>query len=139
MTNDARELPVPTPQRDGLKALRDALLGLHKTLMDSERAAYESVFGPIASSSHFLQLLLQDPWFAWMRTISELVAKIDEGLDGKEPLTAQGAQAFTQQTRLLLKASEEGEGFAKHYHEALQRDPDVVLEHGAVMKVLKAC
>ena len=32
--------------------------------------------------------------------------------------------------RLLLAASETGDGFSKHYFDALQRDPDVVLAHG---------
>jgi hypothetical protein len=36
----------------------------------------------------------------------------------------------------LLVASETGEGFAKHYDDALQRDPDVVLAHAAVAKCL---
>jgi hypothetical protein len=37
----------------------------------------------------------------------------------------------------LLKASEEGQGFGRSYFESLQREPDVVLAHAAVMKVLK--
>jgi hypothetical protein len=34
----------------------------------------------------------------------------------------------------LLLPSETGSGFSKHYFEAIQRDPDVVLAHGAVVQ-----
>ena len=34
----------------------------------------------------------------------------------------------------LLVASETGEGFARHYFDALQRDPDVVMAHAAAAK-----
>jgi hypothetical protein len=34
-------------------------------------------------------------------------------------------------------ASEEGEGFARHYFDALQRDPDVVLAQGEISKLLR--
>jgi hypothetical protein len=38
----------------------------------------------------------------------------------------------------LLAPNETGTGFAKRYFEALQRDPDVVLAHGQMRKVLTA-
>jgi hypothetical protein len=38
---------------------------------------------------------------------------------------------------MLLKPSEDGAGFGKRYYEALQRDPDVVLAHAAVKKLLR--
>jgi hypothetical protein len=37
----------------------------------------------------------------------------------------------------LLVASEEGQGFARSYFEALQREPDVVMAHAEVGKCLK--
>ncbi len=120
-----------------LQQLRDGLLNLHKTLVDSERVSYEQTFGPIQSSNQFLQLLMGDPWFAWLHPISELIVSMDEVLDGKEPLTHPMAEAMFKQARLLLVAAEEGEGFPKHYFEALQRDPDVVLAHADVANFLR--
>ncbi|MEO5956195.1 MAG: hypothetical protein ABIR36_10975 [Nitrospiraceae bacterium] len=38
--------------------------------------------------------------------------------------------------RALLAPSEEGTGFGKHYYEALQREPAVVLAHAAVRAML---
>ena len=121
-----------------LPELREALLKLHKALVESERVTYEETLGPIQSPNHFLQLLTTDPWFAWLHPLSELVVAIDESLDADEPLTVEMVEALVKQARTLLVASETGEGFAKHYDEALQRDPDVVLAHGEVAKILGA-
>jgi hypothetical protein len=121
-----------------LEQVRNTLLDLHKTLMDSERVSYEAVFGPISSPNKFLQLLIQDPWFAWLRSISELVALMDESMDGKEPLTQEVARRLTDQVKNLLKPSEEGAGFARQYYDALQRDANVVMAHAEVQKTIAA-
>jgi hypothetical protein len=121
-----------------LQPLRNALLDLHKALVDSERVSYEQTMGAIPSPSHFLQLLTGDPWFAWLHPLSQLIVAMDEALDGKEPLSIAGADALVKQTRLLLVASEQGDGFSKHYYDALQRDPDVVLAHAQAAKLFGA-
>jgi len=125
-----------TPQEQ-LDRLRESLLRLHKALIDSERVGYESAFGTINSPNHFLQLLLQDPWFAWLKPLSELMVKIDETMDGKEPLTPAMAANLLNSTHLLLKPSESEPGFGQHYFAALQSEPDVVLAHADVLKALK--
>jgi hypothetical protein len=119
-----------------LSSLREALFALHKTLIDSERVSYEQTMGTIGSPNHFLQLLTSDPWFAWLQPLSHLVVSVDVALDEKEPLTAEGVAALKKQTAQLLVATEVGDGFPKHYFDALQRDPDVVLAHARVMKSL---
>ena len=117
-----------------LEALRVPLLALHKALVESERVEYEKTIGKIQSPNHFLQLLTTDPWFAWLSPLSQLIVSIDEALDGTEPLTPATVQALLRQAALLLMPSETGSGFARHYFEAMQRDPDVVLAHGAVVR-----
>ena len=119
-----------------LPELREALLHLHKTLVDSERVSYEQTMGTIPSPNHFLQLLTNDPWFAWLHPLSLLIVAMDQAIDSKRnPLTPADAEALVKQARLLLVASEEGDGFPKHYFDALQRDPDVVLAHAAAAKL----
>lgn len=122
--------------RERLAQLREALLRLHKALVDSERVSYEQNIGTIPSPNHFLQLLTNDPWFAWLHPVSELIVALDEALDAKSktPLTAGLADGLVKQTAALLVASETGEGFARHYFDALQRDPDVVMAHAAAAK-----
>src|SRR5208283_5298812 len=131
--------PNPSsPEHEGtrqrLSGLRNALLVLHKALVDSERVSYEQTIGAIQSPNHFLQLLTRDPWFAWLQPFSQLIVALDEALEEKEPLTATAADALVKQTGRLLAASETGEGFSRHYYDALQRDPDVVLAHAEVLK-----
>lgn len=99
---------------------------------------YEKVLGAIKSPNQFLQLLLTDPWFAWLQPLSQLIVGMDEAQDARKPATDAEAQALIEQARLLLAASEEGQGFARHYFDALQRDPDVVLAHADAIKVLNA-
>jgi hypothetical protein len=124
------------PLRNRLEAVRVALLTLHKALVDSERITYEQTVGTIQSPNHFLQLLTNDPWFAWLQPLSQLIVSIDEATEAKEPLTSTWVDATAKQTRSLLTPSESSEGFARHYFDALQRDPDVVIAHGAVIKAL---
>ena len=124
----------PHPQ---LEKLREALLELHKTLVDSERVGYEAALGPIPSPNHFLRLLSSDPWFAWLLPLSGLIVTIDEALDRRIPLSPKEAQGLLTQTRRLLVASEEGHGFPRSYFEALQRDPDVIFAHSRVVRLLR--
>jgi hypothetical protein len=120
-----------------LAALREALLNLHKTLVDSERETYEKTMGAIQSRNQFLQLLTSDPWFAWLQPFSQLIVAMDEALEEDDSLTAAAVDALVKQTRLLLTASEEGDGPPRHYFDALQRDPDVVLAHAKVARLIK--
>jgi hypothetical protein len=124
------------PTRQRLTALRNGLLQLHKTLLDSERRTYENDVERITSSNHMLSLLLHDPFFAWLHELSQLVVIIDEALDAKEPVVAEDADRFIQQSRKLISPDESGNGFARRYFEALQRDPDVILAHARMRKVL---
>lgn len=121
--------------RQRLQSLRDALLNLHKALVESERISYETTIGAIQSPNQFLQLLMNDPWFAWLKPLSELIVTMDEALEAKEPLTGATVEALIKQTSQLLVATEAGEGFSRHYFDALQRDPDVVLAHAEAAKV----
>jgi hypothetical protein len=135
------EIPIqsePSGVRQHLTELRDALLRLHKALMESERIGYEQTFGKISSPFQFLKLLTEDPWFAWFRPVSQLIAAMDEKLEAKEPLTMTGVNELISQAKTMLVPTETGEGFSKHYDEALQRDPDVVFAHAAVAKLLRA-
>jgi len=130
------EPPPPAVWLKRLARLREALLHLHKALVDSERVGYEQNIGTIPSPNHFLRLLTEDPWFAWLHPLSELIVTMDEALDrrAKTPLTTEIAQALVLRTAELLAASETGEGFARNYFDALQRDPDVVMAHAEAAK-----
>jgi hypothetical protein len=120
-----------------LSEIRNALVALHKALVDYDRVRYEKTVGTIRSPNHFLELVMGDPWFAWLHPISQLIVSMDQALDEKEPLTMAAADALVQQAGSLLVATESGEGFSKHYFDALQDDPDVVFAHAEATKLIR--
>ncbi len=127
------------PRYQRLDALRLRLLDLHKLLLDQEKANYEKANGPIPSSNTFLQLVIGDVWFAWLHSLSGLVVQIDEAMDSKEQAPAEAdVHRFMEQTKKLLRASENGVGFEKHYYDAFQADPEIILAHAEVMKLVAA-
>jgi hypothetical protein len=130
-------MPEPGHRDAHLDHLFQALLRLHKALLDDERVSYERVHGRIPSNGAFLQLVLGDAWFAWLRPLSQVMAKLDEL--GEEDKSPDGLDTTTliASIRTLLTPSEEGEGFGRQYHDALQRGPDVVLAHAAVRALLR--
>lgn len=135
MSDTAQEGASMEGRLSRLRGLRLSLLRLHKVLLDAERADYESAHGRV-SAGEMLQLAIGDPQFAWLRALSELVVQIDEALDPKEPVTAEGADALLAQARDLLKPSEEGGEFARKYFAALQREPAAVLAHRETTRLL---
>jgi len=135
-------MELPEAARDAarqrLKELRETLLTLHKALLDSERTAYEIVHGTIASPAAFLQLLINDNSFAWLRPVTTLLVQIDEGLAAKNPpRTEREFQQLIEDTRALLSPSREAEDFWKRYAAVVQRDPGVAVLHDQMAKQLK--
>jgi hypothetical protein len=124
--------------RASLRDLRGRLLHLHKVLLDDARTAYEMDRGRVPSNAALLQLVINDPWFAWLHALSELVVRIDQTVEPEAPATDADAGALIDQVERLLTASENGEGFARRYFDALQRQPAVVLAHADVRRAIKA-
>lgn len=119
-----------------LREVRLSLLHLHKTLLEYERKVYERAHDRIESAYEVLRLVMHDPWFAWLHSISELVVSIDEMLDAEEPPAQPDVDAVIQQARQLIVPSETGSEFQQKYFAALQNSPDAVLAHAETMKVL---
>lgn len=120
--------------RKPLLELHSALVKLHKALLDSEKIEYEKNVAPIRSPNHFFQLLTSDPYFAWLRPISQLIVAIDETLDEKEPLTNDSVDSLMRQSVFLLVPAQGTGDFPERYVAALQRDPRVILAHAQVAK-----
>jgi hypothetical protein len=124
---------------DGDRALlvdvRHALLHLHKTLLDWERAAYERVHGRVAGHA-LLQAILRHPQFAWLRPLSELIVRIDEMLENEEPDLPGDVDAMIAEARALV-SPETGGSFGQRYGQALQEHPDSVMAHRDVAALLK--
>jgi len=121
---------VPEQTRQKLMALRMILLNLHKALLDSERTAYEISHGAIASPAAFLQLLINDSSFKWLRPITTLIVQIDETLAAKKPPASEhDCEQLITDMRALLSPSREEVDFWKRYFAVVQRDPAVAVLH----------
>jgi hypothetical protein len=135
MTSDAVTSALAAAR---LRAIRPPLLALHKTLIDVERERYERAHGRIESSGAALRLLLEDPWFAWLRPMAQLIVQIDERLAGDEPVRVTDLDAVMAGTRALLRTEASGQGFHEAYRRVLQESPEAVVAHGRVMAALTA-
>ena len=116
--------------------LRRALLALHKTLLDWERAAYERIHGR-SSPAAFLSTVMRDPQFAWLHPLSELIVRIDQALDAPPSEDRIDVEAIVRQARALVIPDEAGSPYAQRYDAALQNHPDAVFAHREVTNVLK--
>jgi hypothetical protein len=119
-----------------LREVRLSLLHLHKTLLDYEREAYERLHDRVDNTYEMLRLVMHDPWFAWLHSVSELVVRIDEMLDADETPTETDTDSVIMQARILIVPSETGSEFQQKYFAALQNSPDAVLAHAETVKIL---
>lgn len=118
---------ISADSRQRLLSLRNLMLEQHKLLLELERTRYESANGAIAGPAAFLQLLMNDPAFAWLRVISGLVVEIDEALSRRSVADENHAIALTERVRLLMRPRQEGDDFQVRYDAAIQESPDVVI------------
>ena len=132
----AVEVMLRESQRRLLTELRNALVPLHRTLLEWERAAYERIHGR-TGAAELLKVIVEDPQFAWLRPVSELIARIDEVLQTDAPDVRVDVDGIVSQARVLIVPDEEGTPYARRYHAALQEVPDVVFAHRRVTAVLR--
>ena len=116
--------------------LRLGLLRLHEALLEMERKSFERTHGRV-NSGELLQLVLNHEQFAWLRMVSALVVQIDEMLDADEAITDADVINLIAGVRQLFTASENKE-FSDKYQAALQQEPEVVMAHSALMKLLRS-
>jgi hypothetical protein len=117
-----------------LTELRHLLLQLHKTLIDWQRADYERAHGRL-QTSQLLNVIFNDPAFAWLRTMSGLIVGIDEALEAKPPVIMETGPLVAKARDLV--APEAGSPYAQRYHAALQELPEAVLAHKDLVTLLK--
>jgi len=123
-----------TPARQKLVALREALLRIHKSLLEMERRHYEKEHGTVNAGELF-RLVVDDAQISWLHNISEFVVRIDESLSSEEGVTDNDAHIAVSLARKIFAPSESGDGFQKKYYDAIQADPAVVIEHAQLARV----
>jgi hypothetical protein len=126
-----------SPERAELRAaLRDlskALLPLHRALIHAARDDYAFAYGEVGGPAQLLQLVTDDPFFAWLKPLTALIVDIDEMVRVDfEPADARAIAARLDQ----LFGNEANAEFRERYRPLLQRDVDVAVAHAAIRKAL---
>lgn len=117
------------------KLAREALLELHRTLLDAERRDYERVHGRL-SDGQFLEAMVKDPYLSWLGALTTMIVALDE-IEDRARSQGPSSEWLAGIRELLNPAAGVGE-FSRRYHASLQRNPEVVVAHGAVMRALPA-
>lgn len=135
MTENKESLKDET--RGKLKDLSKAFLRLHKILLDGAKADYEAKNGKINGANQYLQLVIDDPHFAWLRKMSSLIALIDEATSLRRPASEDEAQALLVESKTLLEFNDADENFNDKFQTALQTTPDASVTHNDALGLLK--
>ena len=123
--------------------LARALRELHRVLVVRARTDYlrEQSNGGDVSPGELLRLLTSDPYFAWLRSLSELMVDIDAvgDRDDHEPLVQSGAiRAAVEHLVAPPRPSEAPSAFAERYWPYVQDDPHVAMAHGELKRALSS-
>jgi len=118
-----------------LREARNSLLKLHKTLVDREKMLYQSIHGPV-SPGQYLNLLIEDPDFAWLRKFSTLIVDIDEMFAQKDGFAPEAVDLHIAKLRELVKMEDESEEFKNKYQAALQQDLDAAAHQGVLKELI---
>jgi hypothetical protein len=114
------------------RALRTALLALHRELLEAQRIQAER-FGGRMSAGEVLQAAADDLRFDWLRVLSRLIAQLDEGLAAQE---RDQVDPVIARARSLLTPPDATSTFGARYLQALPDHPAVVLAHRDVVAAL---
>lgn len=111
------------------------MLSLHKSLLDFERSAYEGMYGKV-NAAQFLNLLLEDPQFGWLRKFSTLIVDIDEMFAQKDGFTVEAVGAHMSKMREIVSMADKDEEFVAKYQKGLQQNLDAASIQGELRTLL---
>lgn len=125
--------PARAKQRAALRDLSQALLPLHRTLIEAAKSDYAFAHGPVTGPTHLLRLLGEDPFFDWLKPVTALIVDIDEMV--RIDFDAADIVRIAERVNALFNGGGNAE-FAAHYLPILQRDVDVTVGHAAVRQAM---
>jgi hypothetical protein len=123
---------------DDLRALRLPLLALHKAVLGTERRALEGVHGAL-NGAQFLQIVSDPVRYGWLQPFSALILAVDDTLDADEDTASEivTPEDLIERARDLLLPPKAGSPFGRRYISLMQKEPELVLEHAKVAKLLR--
>ena len=118
-----------------LKKARLQMLQLHKVLIDIEKLEFEKTHGEI-TSGQFLNLLINDQSFNWLRNFSTMIVGVDEMLDLDDGYTELMIETHLSNMRNLLNLVTHDEEFKEKYTHSLRTNPEIAVKHSELKKLL---
>ena len=121
--------------------LAGALRELHRALMERARRDYEREHRVGLSPVEQLQLLATDPFFDWLRGLSELMVDIDLMREAESQVLAEISPAVRAAVEHFIAPPhplESGGAFAQHYWPHLHDDPQVAMAHADLKRALES-
>ena len=127
------------PANARLAGVRDSLAELHRALLDAERRDIERETGRL-SPGQYLQMLLHDSRFAWLRPVGRMVATLDGSMHearktGHEISDEEFEDLCNRVAGVVAIRTQLEAGY--RYRDLMQRDPGVVLAHAALAQSLR--
>ncbi|HET9134777.1 MAG TPA: hypothetical protein VFN90_10760 [Gemmatimonadales bacterium] len=120
-----------------LARARDAALAVHGELLSLVQREYEREHGRVESGLKLLRLVAEDPWFAWIRPLTAMVASVDEALVDPAPAMLGRHQVLLAALADLLRADETGSDFQRRYFAAIQASPDIAVAHRRAVQAMR--
>jgi len=117
--------------RANLRELAAAARALHHRLLVATQKSFEKLHGRVEGPGKLLQLAVHDPFFAWLRPLSQQLALLDELAEADELHDADVARAALEVAEVL-----DSDAFRGTFLIYLQGEPGVVLANAALRPVL---
>ena len=115
------------------RGLSRALLAVHKELLERARIDYERTHER-QTPTQLWNLLIEDPFFAWLRPLSAAVAQLDELLATEADRAPY--RSLAAEVRRMLTSGDPADRFAAPYSRFLQV-PEVIEVHVAARRALE--
>jgi len=118
-----------------VKNARNITLKLHKSMLDLEREMYEGIHGELGPAQ-FVNILMEDEDFAWLRKFSMLIVEIDEMFDLKDGISGEMVNSNLSKIRELISMDVPDETFRGRFQFALDNNTLAATEHARLEALL---
>ena len=121
-----------------LEELRNALLELHRAILQAQRLRYERDHGRVESRVELLQLVVRHPEFAWIRALSALIAQLDEWSQSQAQGRDEEIAATVRALKTLIQPDGTNEEFTSRYWPMLEITPEALVAHVRLWRLIAA-
>jgi hypothetical protein len=129
------------PSAPDWNQLATSLRGLHRTLMERARSDYEKERGVELGAGQLLGLLVNDPYFAWLRALSEVMVEVDMIAEGEDAVKAEAAGTVRGVVENLLAVAKPGDTtspFSDRFWPYVREDPHIAMALADVKRALQS-